>query len=81
VLNPAGFWMLQIWAASGTETWREPGTTLWGATGKTGKWYEPLEVWRQSHSGDLTGGPVASGHYLAEEAPDEVIARFRAFFG
>jgi haloacetate dehalogenase len=58
-----------------------PLMALWGATGKIGKWYEPLEIWRQYCSGDLTGGPVASGHYLAEEAPDEVIGRFRAFFG
>jgi haloacetate dehalogenase len=58
-----------------------PLMALWGAAGKIGKWYQPLEIWRQYCSGDLTGGPVASGHYLAEETPDEVIGHFRAFFG
>jgi hypothetical protein len=28
----------------------------------------------------VTGGPVDSGHYLAEEAPEEVLERLGAFF-
>ena len=30
---------------------------------------------------EVTGGPVDSGHYLAEEAPAEVLERFAVFFG
>ena len=52
---------------------RCPLMVLWGAAGKIGGWYEPLEIWRQYCSGRVSGGPVASGHYLAEEAPDEVL--------
>ena len=33
------------------------------------------------YGAELFGGAVESGHYLAEEAPDEVLARFRDFFG
>jgi hypothetical protein len=29
----------------------------------------------------VTGGAVDTGHYLAEEAPQAVIAEFRKFFG
>jgi hypothetical protein len=28
----------------------------------------------------VSGGPVSSGHYLAEEAPGEVLERLSAFF-
>ncbi len=47
---------------------------LWGAKGRIGGWYDPLELWRQYAAGEVTGGPVTSGHYLAEEAPSEVLA-------
>ena len=53
---------------------------LWGAKGKIGKWYDPLAIWRQYCAAEVTGGPVDSGHYLAEEAPAEVLQRFAAFF-
>ncbi len=58
-----------------------PVLALWGAKGRVGQWYEPLALWRQYVDGAVTGGPVASGHYLAEEAPGEVLAAFRDFFG
>ncbi len=56
-----------------------PLLVLWGAKGKIGQWYQPIELWRRYADGPVTGGPVASGHYLAEEAPDETIARLDAF--
>lgn len=56
-----------------------PLLALWGAKGKVGVWYEPLEVWRRYASGEVTGGPVSSGHYLAEEAPQEVLAALEKF--
>jgi len=60
---------------------RCPMLVLWGAKGKIGQWYEPLEIWRQYCDDEVSGGPVASGHYLAEEAPDEVLRHFIEFFG
>ncbi len=56
-----------------------PLLALWGAKGKVGVWYEPLEVWRRYASGPVSGGPVASGHYLAEEAPEAVLAALDSF--
>jgi haloacetate dehalogenase len=58
---------------------RCPLLALWGANGKIGQWYAPLEVWRAYARGPVTGGPVKSGHYLAEEAPEEVLAALDAF--
>lgn len=56
-----------------------PLLALWGAKGKVGVWYEPLAVWRAYADGEVTGGPVAAGHYLAEEAPAEVLAALDGF--
>lgn len=57
-----------------------PLLVLWGAKGKIGAWYDALAVWREYSSGGVTGGAVPSGHYLAEEAPQDVLAALRAFF-
>ena len=46
---------------------------LWGAKGKIDRWYDALDLWRNYSTGPLTGGAVNSGHYLAEEAPEEVL--------
>jgi haloacetate dehalogenase len=47
---------------------------LWGAKGKIGGWYDPLDLWRHYCTSTVAGGAVDSGHYLAEEAPTEVLA-------
>ncbi|HKD57845.1 MAG TPA: alpha/beta hydrolase [Hyphomicrobiaceae bacterium] len=57
-----------------------PLLVLWGSKGKIGQWYDALAIWRQYCRAEVTGGPVESGHYLAEEAPDAVVERFLAFF-
>jgi len=41
---------------------------------------DPLDVWR-AWADDVTGGPLPTGHFLPEEAPDEVAARITAFLG
>lgn len=56
-----------------------PLLALWGAKGKVGVWYQPLDVWRRYASGEVSGRAVNSGHYLAEEAPDEVLAALVPF--
>jgi haloacetate dehalogenase len=38
----------------------------------------PVKVWRRC-ADDVRGGPVRSGHFIPEEAPDELIASLRAF--
>ena len=58
---------------------RCPLLALWGAKGKVGQWYAPLDVWRAYASGPVGGGAVASGHYLAEEAPEAVLAALDGF--
>jgi len=56
-----------------------PMLALWGAKGKVGGWYGPVALWRRYCSAEVTGGAVDSGHYLAEEAPGEVLAYLKGF--
>lgn len=58
-----------------------PMLVLWGGKGKIGQWYAPLEIWRGYCAAEVTGGPIDSGHYLAEEQPEQVLQHFAAFFG
>lgn len=58
---------------------RCPLLALWGRKGKIEAWYDALAVWRDYAAGPVTGGAVESGHYLAEEAPEEVLARLAPF--
>ncbi len=56
-----------------------PLLVLWGAKGRIGAWYAPLAVWRDYATGPVTGHCVNSGHYLAEEAPEEVLTALGGF--
>lgn len=56
-----------------------PMLVLWGAKGSIGGWYDPLDLWRHYCTADVQGSPVNSGHYLAEEAPDEILAQLDRF--
>ena len=58
---------------------RCPLLALWGAKGKIGQWYDPPAIWRRYAEGPMTTGTVPSGHYLAEEAPAEVLAALDGF--
>jgi haloacetate dehalogenase len=56
-----------------------PLLALWGARGEVGKWYDILGIWRD-WADDVRGQPIDSGHFLAEEAPDQTYAALREFF-
>src|SRR5215831_13072971 len=58
---------------------RCPLLALWGGKGKLEAWYDVLAIWRE-WADDVRGRAIASGHYLAEEAPEEVYAELSAFF-
>lgn len=39
-----------------------------------------LDVWRAWAGDRLEGGPIDSGHHMAEEAPEPLAAALRAFW-
>ncbi|WP_312029947.1 alpha/beta hydrolase [Actinomycetospora sp. TBRC 11914] len=57
-----------------------PVLVLWGERSFVGKAYEPLEVWRE-YAADVRGTGLPVGHFLPEEAPDQVLAELRSFLG
>jgi haloacetate dehalogenase len=52
---------------------------LWGKNAKIESWYDAPAVWRSYCAGPVSGAAVNSGHYLAEEAPAEVLAHLDRF--
>ncbi len=56
-----------------------PLLALWGSDGIPGSGESPLDVWRR-WAVDVTGGPIAAGHFLVEEAPEETLAALLDFF-
>jgi len=50
-----------------------PILVLWGREGIIQRCFEPLEEWRRV-AADVRGESVPCGHYIPEEAPDELLA-------
>jgi haloacetate dehalogenase len=56
-----------------------PLLVLWGTKGVVNRMFEPLADW-QSVARDVRGRAVTSGHFLAEEAPQETLVELERFF-
>jgi haloacetate dehalogenase len=60
-----------------------PVLVLWSASGPMDTWYAeaggPLGIWRQWAT-DVTGRPMAGGHFFPEQNATETSAELRAFF-
>ena len=58
-----------------------PVLVLWSTRDDMETLYgDVLEVWRP-WANDLSGGAIVSGHHMAEEAPNELVARLAPFLG
>lgn len=57
----------------------QPVRVLWGAHGVVGRCFDVLALWRE-RADDVSGGTVPCGHYIPEEAPDDVVREALAFF-
>ena len=53
--------------------------SLWGKKGKIGQWYKPLSIWKEYCSNEVKGYGIDTGHYLAEENPEEIIKNIKEF--
>ncbi len=56
-----------------------PVLVLWAGRGNLEQWYDVLAIWRD-WANDVRGRTIDSGHYLAEQAPDETYAELYSFF-
>ena len=57
-----------------------PLLALWGTKGVVNRLFDPIADWK-SAARDVRGKALPSGHFLAEEAPEETLAELVAFFG
>lgn len=55
-----------------------PMLALWAARGELSEWYDVVEVWRQ-WADNVCGAAIPSGHFMAEEAPEQTLARLMPF--
>ncbi len=56
-----------------------PLRILWGDHGAVGVNFDVLQLWRERAT-DVAGRSLPCGHYIAEEAPDELLAEAQHFF-
>jgi haloacetate dehalogenase len=57
-----------------------PVLLLWGATGGVGRHHDAAAIWPR-YAADIRGAKaLPSGHYLADEAPEETYRELRNFF-
>jgi haloacetate dehalogenase len=57
----------------------QPLRVLWGDHGAVGKCFDVLALWRERAS-DVSGASLPCGHYIAEEAPQLLLAEALTFF-
>jgi haloacetate dehalogenase len=57
-----------------------PLLILWGARGAWPKLYDVLDVWKERGS-NVTGKEMPTGHFIAEEKPEMLLAELNSFFG
>jgi haloacetate dehalogenase len=52
---------------------------LWGERGVVARMGDPLVLWRAQCAGTVSGEPLAAGHFIPEELPDDTARRIAAF--
>lgn len=53
---------------------------LWGERGVVHRFFKPLELWQAQCAGRVSGQAVPSGHFLAEELPQQTADALLRFF-
>src|SRR5262249_11928385 len=59
-------------------SWRCPVLAIWGQYGKMHRLFDVLATWREK-AHDVRGHALPCGHFIPEEAPEELLAELRAF--
>lgn len=58
---------------------KQPLRVLWAEHAAVGRYFDVMHLWRERAS-DVSGASVASGHYIAEEAPEQLLTQAFEFF-
>ena len=58
-----------------------PLVVLWGKRGVIERKFDALKEWKEVSDATVEGGSVDSGHYIPEEAPQELLAWIEKFMG
>ena len=54
---------------------------VWGRNGIVGRMFDPIPDWQEKATGSVTGVAFDSGHFIAEQMPDQLLAEMTGFFG
>jgi haloacetate dehalogenase len=57
-----------------------PVLAVWGEHGKMHQLFDVLATWREK-AGDVRGRALPCGHFIPEEAPEELLAELLPFLG
>jgi len=57
-----------------------PVLSVWGSAGRGPSKLTFADIWRR-WADDVSGAPLPCGHFIPEEAPDELLGRLRPFLG
>lgn len=57
----------------------QPLRVLWGENGTVGKCFDVMSLW-QERASEVSGKSLTCGHYIAEEAPQQLLAEALQFF-
>jgi haloacetate dehalogenase len=55
-----------------------PMLALWGSRGHLPMFYDPVEAWKE-RALDVRGRTISSGHFIAEEDPQALLAELKPF--
>jgi len=57
-----------------------PVKVLWGDKGLIEKKYKAVEEWKKVSAGIVEGQSLPSGHYIPEEAPEQLLEHIKSWF-
>ncbi|GAC1410469.1 MAG: alpha/beta hydrolase [Burkholderiaceae bacterium] len=57
-----------------------PVHVIWGKNGIVGQMFDPVADWTAKCSGRVTGIATESGHFIAEQLPDQLLEEMQRFF-
>ena len=66
--------------ADADERIRCPVRVLWGERGVVHRLFTPVEDWRAKSAADVSGRALPCGHYVPEEAPEQLVEEIESFF-